>query len=154
MGLAGIASLATEAMDSLMCYHWPGNVRELGNAVERALILSRGRPHTFPDLQATFAGEARLKRTPKVDESTELDTVVSRHIKKVLEMTAGTVHGESGAARQLNVNPSTLRKGMGELWTPPIRGHGLCLSRNRFRCLQFTRGLRRCRLLCGSPGRK
>ena len=57
MGLAGIASLATGAMDSLMCYHWPGNVRELENAVERALILSRGRPLTFPDLQATFAGK-------------------------------------------------------------------------------------------------
>jgi DNA-binding NtrC family response regulator len=30
------------AMDWILSYHWPGNVRELKNAVERAVILSRG----------------------------------------------------------------------------------------------------------------
>jgi len=30
------------AWDWLMSYHWPGNVRELKNAVERAVIMSRG----------------------------------------------------------------------------------------------------------------
>jgi hypothetical protein len=33
-------------------------------------------------------------------------------------MTAGRVHGESDAARLLNVNPSTLRKRMGKLGIP------------------------------------
>ena len=31
-------------------YHWPGNVRELKNAVERAVILARGKVVTAPDL--------------------------------------------------------------------------------------------------------
>jgi DNA-binding NtrC family response regulator len=30
------------AMDWILSYHWPGNVRELKNAVERAVIMSRG----------------------------------------------------------------------------------------------------------------
>jgi DNA-binding NtrC family response regulator len=30
------------AWDWIMSYHWPGNVRELKNAVERAVIMSRG----------------------------------------------------------------------------------------------------------------
>jgi DNA-binding NtrC family response regulator len=30
------------AWDWIMAYHWPGNVRELKNAVERAVIMSRG----------------------------------------------------------------------------------------------------------------
>ncbi|MBP6443636.1 MAG: hypothetical protein KA267_06400, partial [Gemmatimonadales bacterium] len=31
-------------MDYLQAYSWPGNVRELSNAMERAVILARGRP--------------------------------------------------------------------------------------------------------------
>jgi len=38
-----------EALEFLMDYHWPGNIRELENAVERAVILSRGSELT-PDL--------------------------------------------------------------------------------------------------------
>jgi transcriptional regulator with GAF, ATPase, and Fis domain len=48
----------------------------------------------------------------------DLDIVVSRHIKKAFEMTGGKAHGESGAARLLNVNPSTLRKRMRKLGIP------------------------------------
>jgi DNA-binding NtrC family response regulator len=45
---AGVApaTLPPETMTHLQEYAWPGNVRELANAVERAMILSRGRPLT------------------------------------------------------------------------------------------------------------
>jgi two-component system, NtrC family, response regulator HydG len=33
---------STEALDALTRYSWPGNVRELENAVERAVVLSKG----------------------------------------------------------------------------------------------------------------
>jgi DNA-binding NtrC family response regulator len=33
-----------------MNYSWSGNVRELQNAVERALILSQGKPLAFDDI--------------------------------------------------------------------------------------------------------
>jgi two-component system, NtrC family, nitrogen regulation response regulator NtrX len=34
--------ISKEAMKALERYDWPGNVRELKNAIERALVLSRG----------------------------------------------------------------------------------------------------------------
>ncbi len=37
-----IKRISPEAIRDLQNYHWPGNVRELENAVERAVILTRG----------------------------------------------------------------------------------------------------------------
>ena len=37
-----ITGFADDAWDWILGYHWPGNVRELKNAVERAVIMSRG----------------------------------------------------------------------------------------------------------------
>ena len=35
-------ALASEALDAVMVYEWPGNVRELENALEHAVVLTRG----------------------------------------------------------------------------------------------------------------
>jgi two-component system response regulator AtoC len=35
-------TISEEALEHLMAYDWPGNVRELENAIERAVVLSRG----------------------------------------------------------------------------------------------------------------
>lgn len=46
-----VNGVTTKAMDRLKAYSWPGNVRELRNAVERAIILSKGAPiqvHNLP----------------------------------------------------------------------------------------------------------
>jgi len=118
IGLVGIPRLAHGAIDSLMSYHWPGNVRELENAVERALILSKGERLTFPDLLNMVSREVRSESNLGFDEPLELDAVVSNHITRVLEMTGGKVHGELGAAQLLKVNPSTLRKRMRKLGIP------------------------------------
>jgi DNA-binding NtrC family response regulator len=37
-----VSSLGAQAANHLMRYGWPGNVRELENAIERAVVLSRG----------------------------------------------------------------------------------------------------------------
>ena len=37
-------TITEEALERLVAYDWPGNVRELENAVERAVVLSRGNP--------------------------------------------------------------------------------------------------------------
>jgi two-component system, NtrC family, response regulator AtoC len=37
-------SITEEALHRLLDYDWPGNVRELENAIERAVVLSRGNP--------------------------------------------------------------------------------------------------------------
>lgn len=45
-----ILNFTPEAIQVLQRYHWPGNVRELENAVERAVVLCRGRHVTPGDL--------------------------------------------------------------------------------------------------------
>ena len=47
---AGRARLSLEAMELVRRYDWPGNVRELRNALERALVMSRGDEITAADL--------------------------------------------------------------------------------------------------------
>ena len=48
----------------------------------------------------------------------ELNQVIAGHIEKAMEFCRGRVEGEKGAARILNVNPSTLRKKMKKLNIP------------------------------------
>jgi DNA-binding NtrC family response regulator len=111
-------ALARGAIDRLMAYDWPGNVRELENLVERALILSQGSPLTFDDLSK--GSEKTRPSSPAGPEDTtlELDAVVSSHIRRVLEMAEGRVHGKGGAAELLGMNPSTLRYRMDQLGIP------------------------------------
>ena len=54
----GLGPIAVEpaVFDRLLAYDWPGNVRELRNAVERALIRSRGGSLTIADLPLEIRG--------------------------------------------------------------------------------------------------
>ncbi|MBN1851055.1 MAG: sigma-54-dependent Fis family transcriptional regulator [Deltaproteobacteria bacterium] len=120
IGIREIPSLVQGALEDIMSYSWPGNIRELENTVERALILSRGGPIAFGDIHQapmTFGTDDKLtaKLQSKAEDTLALDEVVSGHIRKVLDMTRGRVGGEKGAARLLQVNPSTLRKRMRKL---------------------------------------
>jgi DNA-binding NtrC family response regulator len=60
-------TISEEAMARLAEHDWPGNVRELENAVERAVVLSRGNP-IMPDhlplteSPAVAGGRARSRR--------------------------------------------------------------------------------------------
>jgi transcriptional regulator with GAF, ATPase, and Fis domain len=118
MKLIGIPTLTPGAIDRLMAYHWPGNVRELENAVERALILSRGEPLTFSDLQPPGLQDTGQSPIPSEGDLLNLDQVTVRHIRRVLEMTGGKVEGERGAAKLLGINPGTLRHRMRKLGIP------------------------------------
>jgi DNA-binding NtrC family response regulator len=105
-----------------MDYHWPGNVRELENMVERALILNKGEPLTFDGLPGDKqANRSSIPGEPQ-DHSLNLDAIVSNHIRRVLELTNGKVHGKGGAAELLGINPSTLRNRMNQLGIPYGRG--------------------------------
>ena len=115
MKFSAIPPLASGAIERLMDYHWPGNVRELENAVERALILSRGAALTFSDLDTSHSQNTQYISVTSEDEPLNLNEVMTRHIRKVLKMTNGRVEGERGAAKLLGINASTLRNRMHKL---------------------------------------
>lgn len=110
--------LAPGAIDRLMAYNWPGNVRELENVVERSLILSRSQPLTFSTLNQLEQSDVSESKKMAYGEVLTLDKISARHIRKVLEMTGGKVHGSGGAAELLGINSSTLRARMQKLGIP------------------------------------
>jgi transcriptional regulator with GAF, ATPase, and Fis domain len=113
-----LPKLAPGAMAPLMAYAWPGNVRELENVIERALILSKGRPLTFDNIVWPGDNEEHGRLTVRKDDFSNLDEAVSKHIQQALEMTRGKIHGAAGAAQLLGINPSTLRHRMRKLRIP------------------------------------
>jgi two-component system response regulator AtoC len=50
-----------ETIECLQRYHWPGNVRELENAIERAVVLTKGRQIRVDDLPPKRIIEAALR---------------------------------------------------------------------------------------------
>ena len=60
----------------LQNHRWPGNVRELANAIQKALIFSRGYPIRPED---DFPGHRRRKRRPRITQETSRQMRVIRH---------------------------------------------------------------------------
>jgi len=93
-----VPQVAPEALDALASQSWPGNVRELENAVERALVVSRGSELKASDFSFQFqGGEPTGGRT--------LDDIERAHIERVLRETQ---HNMSRAARVLDIDRTTL----------------------------------------------
>ena len=113
--LSSAPSLAPGALEALGAHDWPGNVRELENIVERALILDRQGPLRFEHL-LELGTQSRIEPVETIPLA--LDDVVASHIRKVLRISKGKVHGPGGAAALLGVNPSTLRARMQKLGIP------------------------------------
>jgi two-component system nitrogen regulation response regulator NtrX len=65
------ARLTREAITALERYDWPGNVRELKNALERALVLSRGDELGVVDLPEEVASGQGLTRNTSSESTTE-----------------------------------------------------------------------------------
>lgn len=139
LGMRTVPDIAPGAIEALTAYNWPGNVRELANAVERALIQNRGRTLTLDafslshssnmsreilgeNCECVFPCLAKGNLHPGKPATLQLDEVLRRHIRLVLDMTAGRVHGKGGAAELLGINPSTLRSKMNKLGMTYGRG--------------------------------
>ncbi len=114
-----ITRVSPEAMRRLEAYPWPGNVRELENVIERAVILSPGPdlevpPEAVPAVPAATPPLRVIAEAPANDPEA-LREVERQHIVAVLKRTGWRVDGPMGAARVLNMHPSTLRSRMQKL---------------------------------------
>ena len=94
-----IDQISREALDEMMLYEWPGNVRELQNAIERAVVVGKGRKimlHDLPILQPERLSSAIRK---------SLNEVEKLHIIQVLRETEWNI---SKSAQTLGIDRSTL----------------------------------------------
>jgi len=110
--------LSNSAKDLFTSYYWPGNVRELQNVVERELILNPTGPLKFMHLKTQNESHGvtqKEKQNITEDALTNLDSIISNHIEKILKLTKGRIHGKGGAAELLGINASTLRNRMNKL---------------------------------------
>jgi DNA-binding NtrC family response regulator len=94
-----IDRVSREALDEMMLYDWPGNVRELANALERAVVVSRGRkvlPQDLPIFRPEFVV------SPPCRTLREMEIV---HLTNVLNATQWNI---SKSAETLGIDRSTL----------------------------------------------
>jgi formate hydrogenlyase transcriptional activator len=107
-----ITKLPRKTMETLQRYSWPGNIRELRNVVEHGVILTSG-----DTLRLSALGDAPTRETQPV----KLSEVEREHILKTLESTGWRIKGAHGAAKRLDLQPSTLYSRMQKLGIPHRR---------------------------------
>jgi DNA-binding NtrC family response regulator len=101
-----VLELADEALEVLLRYDWPGNVRELENALERAVVISKGGPIGVDDLPE----RVREAPGPKLAEqelppNPTMEVIERAYIEWVLKAEGGN---KTKAADVLGIDPSTL----------------------------------------------
>ncbi len=124
--------VSNKTMQRLQEYPWPGNIRELENVLERAVILASGStleiapdllpaPPAIPSSPAPSEVHGPLNAEDHKDHSLSgahiipdkpapsLEAVERDYILSVLQQTNWVITGPRGAAKILDVNPSTLR---------------------------------------------
>jgi transcriptional regulator with GAF, ATPase, and Fis domain len=104
-----IDRISERMMATLQRYQWPGNIRELEHVIERAVILSEG-----SELEP-IEWLARSHGTADRAQPLTLEELERQHIVDVLERTNWRVSGEKGAAKILDINPTTLEARMKKL---------------------------------------
>jgi len=129
--------LTAKVLEALHAHDWPGNVRELENCIERAVVLSEGRPLT-PGLLAPPSKRPRAAGggTRGRDLHGLIEQLVRLGVQTLPEGTLhrGIVRGverelieqvlkihkdvQVKAAKQLGINRNTLFKKVGEFNKP------------------------------------
>ena len=98
--------LAPEALEAVMAYDWPGNVRELENALERAVVVTKGELiglAAMPDRVTERRASPFIAERPH--QNPTLEVIERAYIQWVLQAEGGN---KSRAAEVLGIDPSTL----------------------------------------------
>ena len=113
-------ALSSDSLDAVMVYDWPGNVRELQNALEHAVVLSKG---TLIDPASLPERITRRRREPLVAERStpnpSLEVIERAYIMWVLQAEGGN---KTRAAEVLGIDPSTLYRKLSRYEEQPAVG--------------------------------
>ncbi len=120
-----ILDFAPEALQAMQRYHWPGNVRELENAVERAVVLCKGRHVTLQDLPPQIqeaasshggGGASAFGSGPTGDlpfRPMSLQDALEEPERRIIEAALKANHwNRQATAEMLQINRTTLYKKM------------------------------------------
>jgi len=103
-----VSKVPSQTIDALQRHHWAGNIRELRNVIERGVILSSGDTLCLP----------AMNEAPNGPPSGSLADIERQYILRTLEKTGWRIKGRYGAARLLDLKPSTLYSRMKKLGIP------------------------------------
>lgn len=104
-----IKGVSQKGLHHLMLHSWPGNVRELQNVLEREIILSQSDVLHITPITTVHANN------PLKTSSLTLAQMESQYITQILQQVNWRISGNTGAAKLLNLAPSTLRSRMKKL---------------------------------------
>ena len=105
-----------KAMDWILSYHWPGNVRELKNAVERAVIMTRGTAIGLNDVVPRhLRNSTEAPAAVSLPVGSTLADARRQLTLKTLSMTGGDVER---TAHMLGATPGEVRAELAALVEP------------------------------------
>ncbi len=112
-----VRSISPETMTLLARYRWPGNVRELENAIERAVVLTRGEtimPSDLPaDMTETGTGDESLNIA---DQSGTLEELILKAEKQIIRRTLQRYEGNRQlTSKSLGISRTSLFRKMRDL---------------------------------------
>jgi two-component system response regulator HydG len=106
-----IEGFTDDALAKLVEYPWPGNVRELEHAIERGVVLARGRFLGLEDLSEGVAQAQPSARVIPIPLGMPLEEVEQRLIDETLRRTKGN---KELAAKLLGIASRTIYRKLKE----------------------------------------
>lgn len=107
-----VDGISEAALKSMLDYSWPGNIRELENMMERSVLLAGSPLISYLPLPADPNKSKHAEPAGRIKTITENER---DHILAALDRCGWKLHGEDGAAKLLDINPSTLHSRMKKL---------------------------------------
>ncbi len=104
-----VPELDADQMAFLQGCEWKGNIRELENAIERALIVSRGARLVLEDCRPNVPDSLSNRPVrPELLTAADLRRIERENLIAILDAAGGRIYGKGGAAELFGVPPTTI----------------------------------------------